>query len=397
MSTPGLVFGLALLMLACVAPTVTAKAQVTNGSFETGDQTGWSGAGDVTVEGSFGATLPSDGSFMAVVSSDSGVNIPDNTLESFLGIPPGTLDGMGNGDAIDGSAVHQFFFANSGEHYAFDWDFVTNEPTPSANNDFAVVVIDGVAVELADTGAEFPFPAQFGPNETGFHASCFTAQSTGDVDFGVGVVDVGNSTTESWVLVDNLRQVTDFDEDGIPDPCDFDCPPVARGDCRSAGKSTLLIKDSSDDSKDQLVWKWAKGQPTQYAELGDPTDTTEYRLCLYAGSASALVRQIEVPAGGPPWQPAGDKGYRYKDKLGQSDGVTKVLLKGSAANKSKVLLKGAGSDLPDLPAQTLPFDPEDYPITVELINNETGVCFGSTFDEGDVKKNTTDQFKAKAF
>jgi hypothetical protein len=34
------------------------------------------------------------------------------------------------------------------------------------------------------------------------------------------------------------------------------------------------------------------------------------------------------------------KGYKYKDKTGSSDGVTKAILKANLSDKSKALVKG---------------------------------------------------------
>lgn len=181
------------------------------------------------------------------------------------------------------------------------------------------------------------------------------------------------------------------------DVCDSNCPPAPFGACRNAAKSILLLKDSpSNDAKDKLSWKWIKGEATSPPELGDPTATTEYSLCLYAGSTSALIRQVDVPVSAALWEPIGDKGYKYKHKLAAFDGTKKVLLKGSEKNRSKAIFKGVGFALPDLLPGTLPFAGEDFPVVVELINNETGVCFGSSFDAGDVKKNVAEKFKAKA-
>ncbi|MGH7786059.1 MAG: M64 family metallopeptidase [Candidatus Binatia bacterium] len=157
--------------------------------------------------------------------------------------------------------------------------------------------------------------------------------------------------------------------------------------CRTAGKSLLLLKnDSSDDSKDRLTWKWLKGAATSLAELGIPTGTTGYTLCLYSGSAAASVA---LP-GGPAWQTAGAKGFKFTDPTGASNGAQKALLKSGASGKAKALVKGKGYYLPDALAPALAL-----PVTAQLVNDTTSTCFEAIYVAGDVVKNDARQFKAK--
>ena len=193
-------------------------------------------------------------------------------------------------------------------------------------------------------------------------------------------------------------------------PCDDDDPctrsvvdpmqgcihiPAPQTGCRTAGKSSLLLKDDATDAKDKLVWKWTKGAATTLAELGTPTGTTGYTLCIYAGSANALVAKATVPPDPVKWQPVSDVGWKYKDPAATADGVQKVLLKSGAAGKAKELLKGKGSALPDLPPGTLPVAVDGFPVVAQLFNNETNLCWEGRFDAADVKSNTAAQFKAK--
>jgi hypothetical protein len=158
--------------------------------------------------------------------------------------------------------------------------------------------------------------------------------------------------------------------------------------CKAAGKSILVLKNNSDDDKDKLIWKWLKGDETMLGELGTPTDTTSYTLCLYAGTASASV---SMPAGSQ-WQPLGTKGFKYKDSTTlQPDGVQKAVLKSGAAGKAKAIVKGKGDNLPDALVPELPL-----PVTAQLVNDENSTCFEAVYDAGDMLKNDDRQFKAKA-
>jgi hypothetical protein len=65
-------------------------------------------------------------------------------------------------------------------------------------------------------------------------------------------------------------------------------------------------------------------------------------------------------------------------------------VKGSDANKAKALVKGKGAGLPD------PALPLALPVTAQLFNGESGICWGASYDAPDLKKSTGELFKAKA-
>jgi hypothetical protein len=68
-----------------------------------------------------------------------------------------------------------------------------------------------------------------------------------------------------------------------------------------------------------------------------------------------------------------------------------VIVKGGAEKKSRALVEGKGRYLPDPTLGSVPL-----PVTAQLVNSETGVCFEATYDGGDVIENQPEQFKAKA-
>ncbi|MBX3024444.1 hypothetical protein KF840_05990 [bacterium] len=158
------------------------------------------------------------------------------------------------------------------------------------------------------------------------------------------------------------------------------------GGCLTSGKSIVLIKSSSDHGKDKLLWKWIKGAALDPLALADPTSSTGYALCVYAGTANALIADAALPPG-PTWSAVGTKGYKFKGA--SPDGLSLALLKGGSAGKSKALAKGKGSALPD---PTLPLT---YPVTVQLKKDGSSLCLESVFTGADEKKNTATQFKAK--
>lgn len=154
--------------------------------------------------------------------------------------------------------------------------------------------------------------------------------------------------------------------------------------CRSAGKSALLLKTSASGSKDKLIWKWLKGAATTLTDLGVPTGTTNYALCIYAGTA---VATINLPAGSD-WQATGTKGFKFKDPTGTPDGAQSAILQSGAAGKAKALVKGKGSNLPGTLAPPL-----SLPVTTQLVNEGNSTCFQAVYSTA--IKNDTKQFKAK--
>ena len=159
--------------------------------------------------------------------------------------------------------------------------------------------------------------------------------------------------------------------------------------CKAAGKSLLMLRnDATDDSKDKLTFKWLKGAATTPAELGSPESSTDYTLCLYAGSSSATVT---IPAGSN-WSPLGTTGFKYKEPSGTGApaGARRAVLKSGAAGKAKALVKGKGVNLPDSLVPMLPL-----PVTAQLVNDDTSACFEAVYDTADVIENDAGQFKAR--
>jgi len=190
----------------------------------------------------------------------------------------------------------------------------------------------------------------------------------------------------------------DVDNDGVPDACDLrSCSKKPRFGCLAPApeKSLLLLTDESPDSKDKLIWKWAKGDAVAKSDFGDPLHFDTYEMCIYDSNglaASALVPPSGTcDAGGrkPCWKEKSN-GFKYKDALTTPLGVQTVVLKeGIEPGKAKVIVKARGArlDMPVLPQLTAP-------LIVQLVNDSTGECFNAGFEEPFLKRTDT-QIKAK--
>jgi hypothetical protein len=159
---------------------------------------------------------------------------------------------------------------------------------------------------------------------------------------------------------------------------DLGAPLAVQSGCRTAAKSSFRYRDNASDARDQMRWKWGKGDATTQAEFADPSASTDYQLCVFAetGGAPTLLMGANVPADATLWRPVGSSGYKYGDVAAAAGGVKRILLRGGALGKSKLLVKGHGAQLGD-PALPLGLDLSG--IRVQLTNGSSGVCWESEF------------------
>jgi len=186
------------------------------------------------------------------------------------------------------------------------------------------------------------------------------------------------------------------EDDEHTDPCV--APGCAFGPlagCRTAEKTLLVYKDKENNVADKLLVRWSKGQSTTQSEFADPTTSSAYDLCVYAGSAAALLLEATVPADANKWDTLGTSGYSYKDPAAEADGAQRILMKGSESAKTKILWKGRGMALPDVVPGTLPLAAGDFPLLAQFMNTTSGVCFETSFEFDDVIKNSAEQLKLK--
>jgi endo-1,4-beta-D-glucanase Y len=173
------------------------------------------------------------------------------------------------------------------------------------------------------------------------------------------------------------------------------CAATPRADCRTplrSGASQIALRDRVGHAKDDLQWKWSRGAATTIGDLGDPSLTTRYDLCLYDGTAS-LIAAAAAPAGGSSafraYWTRKSQGFRYARKDGAPNGITSLGLKSGADGKARIVLKAKGTALalPALPIGSLPF-------TAQL-SNGAGQCWAATF-LNDLRDDSADAFKARS-
>ncbi|MEM6446844.1 MAG: PEP-CTERM sorting domain-containing protein [Cyanobacteria bacterium J06642_2] len=193
------------LALAASVNGVARAASLTNGGFETGDFTGWNTLGNASIQTAAFGSGPVEGTSQALVSS-GGSTVTDAAIETALGLSAGTLDGISTGDANSGSVVYQTFTADAGETLSFDYNFLTNETTPTTFNDFAFISLTSTSL-LEDTNSGFVSSPTSFSEETGFSAFSTKFSSSGTFTLAVGVLDVNDGIVDTAILVDNVNVV----------------------------------------------------------------------------------------------------------------------------------------------------------------------------------------------
>ena len=235
----------AVAVLAGLALPTAAEAATINGGFEDGF-TGWETIGDYRVETSAFGSGPVEGNSQAFLSTAynevvdinqpaQGNAVPATfvsgyeSLEGFLGVSTffgdRSLDSVATAEPIEGSAIKQTFTASAGDTLSFSWNFLTDESVGQAAindstypdfNDFAFATIQSGSgseiFSLADTiSTSFRNSSTPFFEETGSRNFSYTIPTTGTYTLGIGVVDVGEPTRISGLLVDNVQAVPEAD------------------------------------------------------------------------------------------------------------------------------------------------------------------------------------------
>jgi hypothetical protein len=137
----------------------------------------------------------------------------------------------------------------------------------------------------------------------------------------------------------------------------------------------------------KLSWKWTSSGVVMPGDFGSPTTTTNYVLCLYDQTGRKLsgLAPADGTCGTKPCWKTTRTGFKYVDKDGTPDGITRELLKsGTAAGKGKIRVK-------DIVVPTLPLT---TPVRVQLRQDSSNTCWEATYSTASSSDST--RFKAKS-
>jgi hypothetical protein len=174
------------------------------------------------------------------------------------------------------------------------------------------------------------------------------------------------------------------------------CPAAPSPSCITGASSSLKIRRGTDPTKDQLKWKVQKAGAVMQSDLGTPTSSTSYALCIYdeTGGTPALAGSLAL-APGNLWEDKAPKGLRYKDKAATQSGVRNVQLKTGEATKSKAQLGAKGSTVTwPSPIDGTTFFTQDSTVHAQLFNSSTSTCWSASFTAS--KKNDGERYDARS-
>ncbi len=170
--------------------------------------------------------------------------------------------------------------------------------------------------------------------------------------------------------------------------CEYSGTPATT--CAPATKAVFKYKNSTTDLRDGIAFLW-KGGPSLVEDMGDPTQTTRYELCVYDNLGVQLALGVAPGVG---WEasgsPSSPKGYKYKDSNALQDGIKLIKTKASNLGNAKVKVVGKGDAMPD--TATLPFQ---WPVTAQVYASD-GMCWEAEFNTGQTKRNDDAGFIGKA-
>jgi hypothetical protein len=296
---------------------------------------------------------------------------------------------------------------NASEDFSADFDLYVKAGSPPTTSDYDC---------KADGPNQYGFCEIAAPTPGTWYALVRRAQSSGTYQltattFASGApgsgfegqsCDDGNACTESETCqagacigsaVANGAPCDDGTACTGPDVCQAgvcDSTPTLATSCIEpvlGGKASLSLKHGVPSSRNQLAWRWVKGDTTTLADFGDPTSSAGYELCVFdeSGGVPQLALHAAIP-GGAGWTPK-TRGYRYRDVTLQHDGMRTLVLKDGPAGGASIAVSAKGSRL-DVP--TLPLD-QDATVTVQL--RGANACFQARYSTN--VRNDTQQFKAR--
>lgn len=220
------------------------------------------------------------------------------------------------------------------------------------------------------------------------------AATASDANAAIAVDGLGR-TVAVWESLGDLDGVMGTDGEIVFAVSDAVCPPTPRTGCASAGaqSSHLSIRDGVG-GKDRMKWRWRGGDAVASPDLGDPTSTSSYALCVYASVGGSLhpVMQGTADAGstcsGMNCWSANSAGYAYRDSQLTRGAIKDLSVSEGDAGRASMRVSLAG---PSTGPAYLPVSMTSA-VVAQLVNLETSACWTASFSAASA--NDTSRFSA---
>ena len=131
----------------------------------------------------------------------------------------------------------------------------------------------------------------------------------------------------------------------------------------------------------RLVWNWKQGEATSVADLGTPSTSGGYVLCLYdeVGASPGLIAEWDAESAGvcdgvACWSQSASS-VSFRDSKLEHGAIRRLSVSSGDAGRAKIKVRAQGPALapPRLPLSLAPS------ARMQLHNLETGVCWESVF------------------
>lgn len=199
----------ALLALA----TGVSSAALATVTFDSGFA-GWTTGGDASIQNVGGNNLVVlTSAFTGMLDDPAVLNLSGTDplaaggdLENLFGIAVGALDIGVIDQATEGSGLVRTVTVSAGDVLSFDWQLATRE---TVGQDYAFLTVGGTVITLgavsdALDAAAAPYTTQTGSGLSRFE---YTFTTDGPVRIGFGITDIGDFSTTSALLLDNVTVV----------------------------------------------------------------------------------------------------------------------------------------------------------------------------------------------
>jgi M6 family metalloprotease-like protein len=155
------------------------------------------------------------------------------------------------------------------------------------------------------------------------------------------------------------------------------------------GTSKLVLKNARRAERDRMEWRWGAGDVPASA-LGNPTESTDYDVCMFGPEGSLIFRAMTPAAATCPdrpcWKRQGRHAFRYRDRGARQGGLARLVLVPGSRGKADIsfVARGAGLALPALPLE--------LPLTIEVQAAHAG-CWSGTFRGVGARRNDALRFR----
>jgi hypothetical protein len=176
--------------------------------------------------------------------------------------------------------------------------------------------------------------------------------------------------------------------------------PGPRETCRQPGRTSMkMIRPLDNEFANKLTWKWRAGDNTDIVDLGVPTDTTDYALCVYDTTGNVASASFGVHAEpGDAWRAKkGGQSWGYRNKyFNQQDGVSRIQLRPGIEGRGRIKLKAKGEflEFPSVPTSDLAVFEAEPGVIVQMVNRELQ-CWDSNYNGFGIRRNALEEFIGK--